>query len=594
LAAAALAVAGWAVLRPRQDTVPALPVARFESPFREGQAPLGRWIAPTPDGSGVVYLGPGRETGVAQLWIRRWRDIDATRIPDTESARNPAVSPDGSHVAYVTGNPGPLRVTPLGGGQSRTIVDRGYGPIAWSDDGWIYFRSPANVLARVRSTGGTAEALTELASGEALHWLPHPLPGGRQVLLTVAGSPNGDDATIAVLDIETRQWRPITAGNTPWYVASGHLLFGTERGTLMAAAFDPERAELTGDPAVLVEGLGFDQDYLHMAYGVSADGSLVYWVDGARPEYQFVWVSGAGDVTPISEGERFSLSSVGNLGWRLSPDGRRIAFRRTVDDNDDIWIKELPDGPRSRFTSGEEVDAVPTWTPDGRSIVWRKGNVGQGQAWSQPVDGSRPPQLVFDEFNVAKAVWSPDGEWLVIRKAGVVGDERARDILALRPGIDSAAIPLVAHPDFWEQAPAVSRDGRWLAYSSNETGRHEIFVRPFPDVDGGKWQVSTGGGVVPVWAHSGRELFFADPSTREIRAAPFTPGVPAFQAGPVRTVFEMPPDIHFAPSGNMDFYDVAPGDDRFLMAREVGTGGGRPGLILVQNFLEELARLAPR
>ena len=202
---------------------------------------------------------------------------------------------------------------------------------------------------------------------------------------------------------------------------------------------------------------------------------------------------------------------------------------------------------------------------------------------------------MFDEFDAAKGVWSPDGEWLVLRRPAFFQEQVSRNILAIRPGVETAVIPLVATEEYSAQGPAISRDGRWLAYSSNETGRHEIFVRPFPDVDAGKWQISTGGGIQPVWAHNGRELFFANPLTCEFNAAEFTTTSTTFQRGRVTTLFESPEGTLFDNSGlgNTDFYDVAPGDERFLMARRYEGDEAETSFVLVQNFFEELKRLVP-
>ena len=299
----------------------------------------------------------------------------------------------------------------------------------------------------------------------------------------------------------------------------------------------------------------------------------------------------SGEATPVDAGETFTLASSFN-GWRLSPDGSRIAFGRRVDGNDDIWIKELPDGPVSRLTFSDQLDVLPQWAPDGHSLTYKNGPLGEGRLWSKRADGTGDAELVFDGFGTHNGVWSPDGEWLVVRRAEATGNRPAQDILAIRHGVDTAAVPLVATEAFGEVAPAISRDGRWLAYHSNETGRHEIYVRPFPDVDAGKWQVSTAGGIQPVWAHNGRELFFADPETRELKAAAFTTTPTTFQRSQLTTLFEMPA-TYFGPAGSHDFYDVALDDERFLMARGYGSDDTSTSLVLVQNFFEELKRLVP-
>lgn len=318
--------------------------------------------------------------------------------------------------------------------------------------------------------------------------------------------------------------------------------------------------------------------------------------DSAAPSSEFVWVARSGEATPVSAEESFIPSSRDFRGWRLSPDGSRIAFGRVVDGNSDIWIKALPDGPMSRLTFSDTMDASPQWTPDGQSLTYRNGPLVDGSLWSIKVDGTSEPELLFDEFNVKLGFWSPDREWLVLRRSQVRTGDRSRDILAIRPGDEAVAIPLISGRDFWEQAPALSRDGRWLAYSSNETGRHEIFVRPFPEVDTGKWQVSDGGGIQPVWAHNGRELFFADPETRELKAAAFTTTSTTFQRARVTTLFVGPQDFRFdeTTTGNSQFYDVAPDDERFLMARRSGANDATTSFVVVQNFFEELKRRVPK
>ena len=278
---------------------------------------------------------------------------------------------------------------------------------------------------------------------------------------------------------------------------------------------------------------------------------------------------------------------------RLSPDGSRVAFVRHENNNDDVWVKALPNGPVSRVTFSPELDLLPQWTPDGQNLTYRNGPLGEGFLWSMRADGTGEPELVFEGFVASKGVWSPDGVWLVIRRAGIIGEESARDILAFRPGVDSEPVPLMATPGFWEQAPAISRDGRWLAYSSNETGRHEVFVRPFPDVNDGKWQVSTDGGINPIWAHNGRELFFLDPRTRQLTAAEFTTTATSFQVAGLTPLFEVPGAFFWNTNGNNDPYDVDLDDQRFLMARTYGSEDEEPTLVLVQSFFEELERLVP-
>jgi hypothetical protein len=342
----AAGVAGWALSRPE----PPRPVARFESPFREGQGPIGP-IELTSDGSAVVYVGPGEAAGGSQLWIRTFSELEATPIPGTEGARHLlggdlAVSPDGREAAFVVGTPGPLRTVPLAGGASRTLEESAL-TAAWSQDDWVYFTTiDGRGIHRVRATGGEAEIVTEPFEDETFHSFAEPLPDGKTLLFEVLRSMDGRDAEVWSIDLQTHKRKRLTPGNNPQYTASDHLLFGTPDGTLMAAPFDLERIALTRAAIPVLEGLAPSDDTGNVVYSVSDDGTLLYMSGkGGFRSSEFVWVTRTGEVTPVDAGETFILADQqASEGWRLSPDGSRIAFGRFVDGNTDIWFKALPDG----------------------------------------------------------------------------------------------------------------------------------------------------------------------------------------------------------------------------------------------------------
>ncbi len=320
----------------------------------------------------------------------------------------------------------------------------------------------------------------------------------------------------------------LTPGSNPHYAASGHLLFGTPDGRLMAAPFDVERVALTGAAVPMAEGLFNEAAHGHLIYSVSEDGTLVYLAGEGGSGYEFVWVTRSGQATPVHPGVH-------------------------VRSADQLQVEALAGRGETRVGTGE------------------------------------PVLVLDDERPYAQGSWSPDGEWLVLRAMATSAMGLGlRDILAFRPGVDSAAAPLVATPEFAEAAPALSPDGRWLAYSSNETGRDEVFVRPFPNVDSTRVMVSTDGGIAPVWAKSGRELFFVD-GDRGMVAAQFDPvaGQPQTQ----ETLFTIPA-VYRAGGGN-NFYDISSDGERFLMARQYGAEGDSKSVILVQNFFEELKRRVP-
>ena len=241
------------------------------------------------------------------------------------------------------------------------------------------------------------------------------------------------------------------------------------------------------------------------------------------------------------------MRTVVETGWglALSPDGRRIALTLLTDLGTDIWIKQLPTGPVSRLTLYAGEDRAPAWTPDGRAITFLSDRpippdttrrAGRFGLWEQAADGTGEPRLLWGKDAPTDAFWSPDGRWLVLGAAGSPGLQAAGDILAAHPGVDSVARRMVA-TGFDEEGSALSPDSHWLAYVSNEQGENEVFVRPFPDVNGGKWQVSSGGGSAPLWAHNGRELFYV--SGGKMNVVRIHPG-PPFSAEPPRVLFAIP------------------------------------------------------
>ena len=380
-------------------------------------------------------------------------------------------------------------------------------------------------------------------------------------------------------------------GNNPRYATTGHLLFGTPDGRLMAAPFDVERTELTGPPIPVEEGLSNSALRGVLDYTISLTGALVYRAGDSRAGgEEFVWVSRSGQARPVDAGFRVNLPGV--YGLRLSPDETRIVFNSLIDGNDDVRIKHLPDGPVERITFNERSDFRPFWTPDGQSVTYVRGPSAEDRnAWSRRADGTGEPVLVLDdERSLGQGLWSHDGEWMVFRTAANAEmGFGLRDIFAFRPGVDTVATGLVLSAEFMEQSPALSPGDRWLAYNSDETGRDEVFVRPFPDVDSGRVRVSADGGVGPLWAQNGRELFYVN-EDRGLVAVQFDQATG--RALTQETLFTIPPGYLVSP-GNY-FYDVTSDGEQFLMVRSYGLGeGASTSLVLVLNFHEELKRLVP-
>ncbi len=287
-----------------------------------------------------------------------------------------------------------------------------------------------------------------------------------------------------------------------------------------------------------------------------------------------VWVTRDGTAEEIDPSWTGGFST-----WpKLSPDGTQLAVTITANDEQQIWIKELDRGPLPKLTFTGSLNQRPAWTPDGRSVAFSSNRGDNLDFYVRRADGTGQPQLLLDEErSLEEVTYSPDGEWLVYREGG---EDRERDLYARRIGADTATALVVTEYD--ETSPAVSPDGRWLAYVSNESGRDEVYVRPFPNTNDGKWQVSTDGGLEPVWAHSGRELFYK--GSGNLIVVEVLPGA-TFVTGERGVLFST---RRFGSSNPLhQSYDVTPDGQRFVMIRNLSSEEATE-LIVVENFFEEL------
>jgi Tol biopolymer transport system component len=277
-----------------------------------------------------------------------------------------------------------------------------------------------------------------------------------------------------------------------------------------------------------------------------------------------------------------------NRNWALSPDGKRIALKRVTDSGADIWFKQLPEGPLQRVTFDSAEDRFPRWAPDGQSVTFVSDRGGNFDLWAKSIDGFGEARLLLDrEESVQEAFWTPDGEWIVFREGGVVGSSGGRDIFRFRPEVDSVPEPLAA-TEAGESGPALSPRGRWLAYVSNETGRQEVFLRPFSGAERWKVQVSVDGARGPVWGPSGDELFFVSLGTTLVSRDLW---VARIDSGPPPAVMErerlltLPEGFYFA--NNTTTYSLSADGEGFLMARMAPiTETSGDELMLVRNWLE--------
>ena len=562
-------------------------VERFSLALTEERSPNP--IAALPDGSGFVFERV--IDGQLQLWQQRWDNLAPTPVPGTENGSTPGVSPDGTELAFIVG--AELRIAPLGGGVVRTVADSANCCPRWGPDGFVYYTGLSSTIHRVPEAGGASEQVTDRdQEGDGPQADFQVLPGGENAVFSVWGNPFRVDA----MNLSSGERKTLVPGVKPYLTPTGHLVFGSMEGQILAVAFDTDAAEIIGSPVPLVDGM-FVNPSSYPLFSVSENGTLVYWsgASGQAGVMQMVRVTRSGEATPIDPGWTFSRGDI-NTSWSISPDGTQLALREQTDQTLDIWIKQLPDGPRSRLTFDDAEDYSPVWSPDGATVTYVSGADPTAlNVFAKAANGTGSAELLADlEGSVAQAVWSPDGEWLVLRTTTGAGAVFGRDIVALRPGEDSEPQPLMVE-EFDETDPAISPDGRWIAYTSNETGRYEVYVRPFPDVDAGRWQVSTQGGFGPKWAHSGRELFFVD--ANENLSVAVVGGTDVFQAGSPEALFAIPADYQGSGAVTTVPYAVTPDDGGFVMARVYRPAGQEEEALqlgVVQNWLEDVKARVPR
>jgi serine/threonine-protein kinase len=541
---------------------------------------LGHNLALTPDGTRVVYVGANNTA----LFVRALDQIDATSITGLDVPYGPFVSPDGQWIGFFEGVTALKRVAITGG--PAVTIGRPDGTAlgaSWGADGTIIFATNlrATGLQRIAVAGGEPSVLTRpnRAGGEDDHLWPEILPGGQAVLFTITATTGGlDQAQIAVLDLRTgTQTVLIRGGSDARYVSSGHLVYAAA-GRLHAVAFDLARLAVVGT-AVTVQpevptGAGM---------AVAADGTLVY-VSGGLSEIprSLVWVDRQGQETPIPAPPRSYAFP------RLSPDGTRVALY-IPDQEIDIWLWDLARATLTRATFDSGVDIFPVWPPDGRQLLFSSSRAEAVNLFAQAADGIGGVTRLTKTPHIQHATSvSPDGTRLVFTETATT---TGQDVMQLRLDGTRAVTPLVRTP-FNERNGEVSPDGRWLAYEANDSERFNIYVRPFPDVSSGYWQVSADGGTRPLWARNSQELFYLSVTGALMRV-----GVvhgPTWAATAPTKLFEGRYGAAAGQSGRS--YDIAPDGKRFLMIKAGGSADQTAvptSLIVVQNWQEELKRLVP-
>jgi len=545
----------------------------------------------SPDGKILALVAT--KTDRPQIYVRRLDQLQATALVGTEGARDLFFSPDGQWIGFFAD--AKLKKISVNGGAAVVLGDasddRGG---TWADDGTIiYSPIPTSGLWRVSSGGGKPEPLTQLdqAAAQGTHRWPQALPGSRAVLYIEGPiSTNFEDADIAVQSLQSGERKVVQRGGYyPQYLPSGHLVY-MHQGTLFAALFDPDRLELTTQPVPAIESVAASPNFGGAQFHFSQNGSVVY-IPGtnANPLVSIQWMDHAGKTQPLrpTPGHYFDL--------RFSPDGRRVAIS-DIDQQQDVWVYEWARDTMSRFTYDPLSDRYPVWTPDGRRIAFAsvRANKSSYSVYWQRVDGTGEPQrLTEGRSNQIPMSWHPSGKSLAFRE---IQPQTGWDIMILPMDGDEASGWKAGKPTvflatpFIESEAAFSPDGRWLAYQSDESGKNEVYVRPFPSREG-KWQVSTAGGEYPTWSPNQKEMFYRTADQR-IWVAPYTVEGDSFRPDKPRLWSDVPFTDRGARIRNFDLHSDG---QRFavLKASQTQAENKLDKVTFIFNFFDELRRIAP-
>jgi serine/threonine-protein kinase len=543
-------------------------------------APPGVNVALSPDGSALVYHA--QAGGVPQLYMRRIGELDAVPIRGTELGINPAISPDGTRLVFTT--PTQMKMLSLAGGPPSVIAEL-QGEVqgaTWSGDAVVFGLAGAG-LFRVPAAGGRPEniAKPDQAKQETDYRWPVAVPGTDVILYTVYGVGGPRQARIVARRLESGTTRVLVeGGNNPLYTPSGHLVYATVPATLMAAPFDLDTLSLTGTAVPVLEGFAVVKGTGAINLAVAADGTLAY-VRGAGGVFQggtgFQWVSRGGktlgSVASNVDGPRYP---------RISPDGRWLVVTIGQANQGQIWVIDLTGASQPRQLTFKGHNVMPVWSADGKSIAFTSDRDGQRNLFRIAADGSElePRALATSRHEQSPSAWSVDGESLLYEESFAARGDLS--ILSVRNGSSTPWL----RTQFDESDASISPDGKWVSYVTDQTGRPEVWVRPFPG-PGAPLRVSADGGREPIWSRSGSELFYQ--SGRKMMAAEvvsrgttieFTRPTVLFEGGFVPNESNVPRT-----------YDVAR-DGRFLMIQEAPLT--RPtSIVLVLNWFEELKRRVP-
>ena len=576
-AVAVLAVlAAFALWARRTPQAPPAPVVRFTLPA----APSGRTsslgyssLAVSLDGRSLVYLGQG-DNRRQQLMFRSMDDITPRPLPGTEDAGHPIFSPDGKWVAFIRGNQ--LYKIAVDGPSPQLLgtAPGTFNGFSWSSSG-ILVVSGNTALFSMPDGGGPARLLSDSshAAGEQYRDGPLVLDDAHSVIYSSWPGSSPGSARIAIAPLGPGKATVLDIkGVTPLGVVDGNLVYITAAGVMMGVPIDVAKRRLLGPPVQLIDNVSINLGTGLARASLSSTGTLFYQ-SGSQLSRVVVVAGSAGAARVLLDDRRDYAFP------RLSPDGRTLALTIGSADHRDIWLDELASGTLTRLTTEGLSNERAEWSPDGRRVLFRSDRDGRTAIWWRPADMSADASLLLsgNHLDVFEAVLSPDARSLVYQL-----DTAGADLYYRPMAGDTSPRPIAISQTAIETMPRLSPDGRWVAFTTNESGRDEVVVQPFPG-PGGRVQVSTGGGTEPVWSRDGRRLFYR--GERELMAAVIRPG-PGFTIAARDTVLT---DTYMYATNPHANYDVMPDGAHFIFLEPDNAGE----LIVVANWTSVLrARMA--
>ncbi len=582
-------------------------IMRFIHELPEGQqfarndaGQIDAQMAVSPDGSQCVYATTNG------LYLRSMDEFEAKPIPGTDgSSRQPFFSPDGQSIGFFSQSDQKLKKIAISGGPPTVLCDAGPFVLgaSWDSEGSIVYSAPlSGGIFWVSASGGAPELLIkrefENMNENGIPIYPQMLPDGKTLLFASVFDLTGDNAQIEVQSLETGDSIVlVNSGIMAKYLPTGHLVYLSTINNsinLYAVPFDPKKLEIGGQVTLLegIQGVAFSDSGVFVYVSQSA---IVTGSDRAAvPGRTLVWVDRKGNEKPLpAEPDEYN-------SLKISPDGTRVALGIGPNAASDIWVWDFNRESKSRLTFDGSYTFFPVWTPDSQKIIYASFGEGNPGFYSKKADGTGEVEKISpggaDEIRVPFSS-SPDGKILALWEVKLSLSQTNISILSMEG--DHARTPLL-QKEYYEDCPQISPDGRWIAFQSNETGRYEVYVHSFPDVNQGRWQVSTNGGNNPLWSPDGRELFYR---SGDSFIAVEVETDPAFKLGESAILFK---GAYFSEPDATKYtpWDIHPDGDRFLLlkppleiaaepASQEPVAAGPRKINIVLNWFEELKERVP-